>query len=128
MQPVIKLEVTVPHIALSLRGNQVEERAEADQQDSSERLRILPLGQQSGTTSGQYSEFAPALSYDQKSPRREVGSCCKSCVCIQHHASGETGQSRLDNSGRVIILHLLSSFAAQVTLSRQRRHTVLPTL
>jgi len=66
VQPVIKLEVTVPHIALSLRGNQVEERAEADQQDSSERLRILPLGQQSGTTSGQYSEFAPALSHDQK--------------------------------------------------------------
>ncbi len=66
MQPVIKLEVTVPHIALSLRGNQVEERAEADQQDSSERLRILPLGQQSSTTSGQYSEFAPVLSHDQK--------------------------------------------------------------
>jgi hypothetical protein len=66
VQPVIKLEVTVPHIALSLRGNQVEGRAEADLQHSSERLRILPLGQQSGTSPGQYGEFATTLSHDQK--------------------------------------------------------------
>ena len=61
MQPVIKLEVTVPHIVLSLRGHQVE----AEQQHSSERLRILHPGRQSGTPPGQYSEF-PALSHDQK--------------------------------------------------------------
>ena len=65
MQPAIKLEVTVPHIVLSLNGHQVENRAEADQQLPSEQLRLLPLGRQSGTTSGQYSEFTPAPSHDQ---------------------------------------------------------------
>jgi len=62
VQPVIKLEVTVPHIVLSLRGHPVE----AEQQHSSERLRILLPGRQSSTSPGQYSEFAPALSHDQK--------------------------------------------------------------
>ena len=65
MQPVIKLEVTVPHIALPLNGRQTEDRAEADQQLPSEQLRLLPLGWQSGTTSSQYSEFTPAPTYDQ---------------------------------------------------------------
>jgi hypothetical protein len=65
VQPVIKLEVTVPHIALSLRGNQVEDWTEADQQLPSEQLRLLPLGRQTGTISGQYGEFAPVPSHDQ---------------------------------------------------------------
>ena len=66
MQPAIKLEVTVPHIILSLRGHQVADPVEAEQQHSSERLRILLPGRQSGTPPGQYSEFAPVLSHDQK--------------------------------------------------------------
>ena len=66
MQPVIKLEVTVPHIALPFSEYQLEGRAQADQQHPLERLRMLPLGQQNGTPSGQYSEFAPALPHDQK--------------------------------------------------------------
>jgi hypothetical protein len=65
VQPVIKLEVTVPHIALSLNRHQVEDRAEADQQLPSEQLRLLPLGRQTGTISGQYGEFTPAPSHDQ---------------------------------------------------------------
>ena len=66
MQPVIKLEVTVPHIALPLSRHQVEDWAEADQQLPSEQLRLLPLGRQTGTTSGQYGEFTPTPSLDQK--------------------------------------------------------------
>jgi len=65
VQPVIKLEVTVPHIALPLSRHQVENWAEADQQLPSEQLRLLPLGRQTGTTSGQYGEFTPVPSHDQ---------------------------------------------------------------
>jgi hypothetical protein len=65
VQPVIKLEVTVPHIALPLSRHQVEDQAEADQQLPSEQLRLLALGRQTGTTSGQYDDFTPVPSHDQ---------------------------------------------------------------
>jgi hypothetical protein len=65
VQPVIKLEVTVPHIALPLSRHQVEDQAGADQQLPSEQLRLLPLGRQTGTTSGHYGEFTPAPSHEQ---------------------------------------------------------------
>ena len=65
MQPVIKLEVTVPHIILSLNGRQIEDWAEAGQQVPSEQLCLLFPGRQTGTVSSQYTEFTPESSHEQ---------------------------------------------------------------